>query len=88
MRIQLKVVPGASRDEISGWLGDSLKLRVRSPAEAGRANAAVIKLLSTLLDVPRGSLRIVSGAASSRKILEVDGLDEAAVYERLRAAGC
>ena len=87
MRIQLKVVPGASRDEISGWLGDSLKLRVRSPAEAGGANAAVIKLLSTLLDVPRGSLRIVSGASSSRKILEVDGLDEAAVYERLRAAG-
>ena len=87
MRIQLKVVPGASRDEISGWLGDSLKLRVRYPAEAGRANATVIKLLSTLLDVPRGSLRIVSGTSSSRKILEVDGLDEAAVYERLRAAG-
>ena len=74
MRIQIKVVPGASRNEISGWLGDSLKLRVRSPAEAGKANADVIRLVSTLLAVPRTSMRIVSGTSSSRKILEIDGL--------------
>ena len=85
MRIQLKVVPGASRNEISGWLGDSLKLRVRPPVEAGKANAAVIRLLSTLLVVPRTSLRIVSGTSSSRKILEIDGLDEADLHERLQA---
>ena len=85
MRIQLKVVPGASRNEISGWLGDSLKLRVRSPAEAGKANAAVIRLLSTLLVVPRTSLRILSGTSSSRKIVEIDGLDEAEFHERLQA---
>ena len=85
MRIQLKVVPGACRNEISGWLGDTLKLRVCSPAEAGKANAAVIRLLLTLLAVPRTSLRIVSGTSSSRKILEIDGLDEAGLHERLQA---
>ena len=84
MRIQIKVVPGASRNEISGWLGDSLKLRVRSPAEAGKANADVIRLVSTLLAVPRTSMRIVSGTSSSRKILEIDGLDEADLHERLQ----
>jgi hypothetical protein len=32
-RLNLKVVPGSSRDEIVGWLGDSLKyLESRKPA--------------------------------------------------------
>ena len=78
MRVQLKVVPAASRDELSDWPGDSLKLRPRSPAETGKVNVAVIRLLSTLLSVPRTSLRIVSGISLSRKILEIDAPGEAA----------
>jgi len=83
MRIHLKVVPGSSRDEISGWLGDSLKLRVRAPAEGGKANAAVIKVLARGLDVPPQALEIVSGAASARKVIEVDTLSEVEVRHRL-----
>ncbi len=40
-RLSLKVVPGSSRDEIVGWLGDSLKVKVKAPPEKGRANEAV-----------------------------------------------
>jgi len=40
-RLSLKVVPGSSRDEIVGWLGDSLKVKVMSPPEKGHANEAV-----------------------------------------------
>jgi len=40
-RLNLKVVPGSSRDEIVGWLGDSLKLKVTAPPEEGRANEVV-----------------------------------------------
>jgi len=28
-RLSLKVVPGSSRDDIVGWLGDSLKVKVK-----------------------------------------------------------
>lgn len=80
MRIPVKVVPGASRDGISGWLGDSLKLRVTAPPEGGKANKAVIQLLSAALDVPRSSVSIVSGTSSARKIVEVPGLDKNALY--------
>jgi uncharacterized protein (TIGR00251 family) len=83
MRIHLKVVPGSSRDGISGWLGDSLKVRVRAPAEGGRANAAVIKVLDRGLDVPPQTLEMVSGAASARKVIEVDTLSEDEVRQRL-----
>ncbi len=41
MKLDLKVVPKSSRDCIAGWLGDALKVRVRAPAERGKANAAV-----------------------------------------------
>lgn len=87
MRVQSKVVPGASRDELSASPGDSLNLRLGSPAEAGKANVAVIRWLSTLLSVAHTSLRIVSGLSLSPRTLEIDGLDEAAFYERMQAAG-
>ena len=83
MRIHLKVVPGASRDEISGWLGDSLKVRVRAPAEGGKANAAVLKVLARGLDVPPQALAIISGVASARKVVEVDTLSEVELRQRL-----
>jgi uncharacterized protein (TIGR00251 family) len=87
MRIPLKVVPGSSRDELSGWLGDRLKVRVRAAAEGGKANAAVTKVVARGLGVPRRAVRIVSGATSAHKILEIDDLGEAELRERLARLG-
>ncbi len=83
MKLALKVVPGASRDEISGWLGDSLKVRVRAPAESGKANAAVIAVLAASLGVRKGAIKIIAGGASPRKIIEIDGLTEAQIRKKL-----
>lgn len=83
VRLPIKVVPGSSRDCIAGWLGDTLKLRVSAPAERGRANAAVERLLADALGVPRACTRIVAGPTSARKLVEIDGLSEAEVRHRL-----
>lgn len=83
----IKVVPGSSRDEIAGWLGETLKLRVSAPPERGRANAAVLELVAAALGVPRDSVRIVAGHGSARKILEISGLSEAELRERLSQLG-
>jgi len=82
-RLEIKVVPGASRTEISGWLGEALKVRVSAPPEKGRANAAVIALVSEALGLPAGSARIVSGTGSPRKVVEIRGLAHAEVVRRL-----
>jgi uncharacterized protein (TIGR00251 family) len=83
MRLQLKVVPGSSRDAIAGWLDDALKVRVRAPAERGKANAAVEKLVAAALDIPSESVCIVAGQTSPRKVAEIDGLSELDVHSRL-----
>ena len=83
----MKVVPLAARDEISGWVGRALKVRVVAAPEKGRANQAVAKLLADALGVPAAAVRIVSGAASSRKIVEIDGLDRAALLGRFGPGG-
>jgi len=78
-RLSLKVVPGSSRDEIVGWLGDSLKVKVKSPPEKGRANEAVVALLAERLGTDASSIAVVSGHSSPAKVLEVDGMDDEAI---------
>lgn len=81
-RLSLKVVPGSSRDEIVGWLGDSLKVKVKAPPEKGRANEAVVALLAERLGIDASSIAVVSGHASAGKVVAVDGMD----YEAIRVA--
>ncbi|MEZ4333098.1 MAG: DUF167 family protein [Myxococcota bacterium] len=86
MRIALKVVPGSTREGVAGWLGEALKVRVRAPAEDGRANAAVLRVVAAALDLPIDAVRIHAGGASPRKTLEIDGLTLDEVRARIDAA--
>ncbi len=82
VRIDLKVVPGASRDAVVGRLGARLKVRVAAPPEGGKANAAVCALLARELGVPASSVRIVAGAGRAEKTAHVAGISAAALAGR------
>jgi uncharacterized protein (TIGR00251 family) len=84
-RLAIKVVPGASRDGVAGWLGDVLKIRVAAPPERGRANAAVERILADALGIQKESIRIVTGATSARKTVEIAGLSASELRQRLDA---
>lgn len=83
MRLTVKVVPGASRSEIAGWLGDALKVRVAAPPEGGRANAAVESLLAGVLGLPRAQVRVIAGGSSPHKTVELVGIEERELRGRL-----
>ena len=85
--ISVKAVPRAARDEIVGWLGDALKVRVAAPPQDGRANAALESLLAAALGLRRGAVRVTAGHAGARKRVEIDGLDRGEIERRLAAAG-
>jgi len=81
--LKVKVVPGASRSHIAGWLGDALKIRVSAPPEKGKANAAVAAVVAAALGLPAGSVAVVSGKSSPRKLVEVRGLSREEIVKRL-----
>lgn len=83
VQLRVKVVPGASRDAIAGWLGEALKVRVRAAPERGKANAAVEALVARALRVPRRSVRVASGQTSPHKVLEISDLSAAEASQRL-----
>ena len=78
-RLSLKVVPGSSRDEIVGWLGDALKVKVKAPPEKGRANEAVVALLAERLRIDASSISVVGGHSSPAKVVAVDGMSDDAI---------
>lgn len=82
-RLRLHVTPGAREEEIVGWRGESLRLKVRERPEKGRANEAVVRLLARRLGIPRASVSIVRGAASRDKLVEVDGFGDEELRSRL-----
>jgi len=84
--ITLRVTPSASRDAVAGWQGDVLRLRVAAPAQRGKANEAILRLLAAALGIERRRLRIVRGETSRQKVVLVDGLDEAQIRARLGSA--
>jgi uncharacterized protein (TIGR00251 family) len=82
-RIAVHVTPRSGRDELCGWSGDELSVRVTVPPDAGRANAAVVALVGKALGVPKSAVRVVRGETSRHKMLEVDGIDQDALRRLL-----
>jgi uncharacterized protein (TIGR00251 family) len=75
--ISVRVKAGARSDELAGVRDGVLVVRVAAPAHEGRANRALCRLLSDLLDVPPSRVAIVRGQRSREKVVEIDGIDQA-----------
>lgn len=85
-RVRLRVAPGAARTGVVGRHGDAWKLRVTAPAEDGRANDAVMRLLADTLALPLASVKLVSGQTSKDKIVELAGVEPEEIERRLSSA--
>lgn len=77
--LKVRVQPRAGRDDVEVVEGERLRVRVTAPAEAGKANEALVALLASRLRVSKGSVTIVRGHRSRDKLVDVSGLavDEA-----------
>ena len=82
-RLKVKVVPGSSRDQIVGWLGDALKIKVTAPPEKGRANEAVMEVLAERLGLPTDAISVVSGHSSASKVIGINGMDSETIKKVL-----
>jgi uncharacterized protein (TIGR00251 family) len=85
VKISVYVQPRASKTEVVGLHGDSWKIRVAAPPVDNAANVALTDFIASKLGVPRKSVRVASGGTGRRKIVEIDGVELAAVTASLGA---
>jgi hypothetical protein len=86
MRITVQVVPRSGKNDIA-WEQGVLKARLTAPPVDGAANEALIALLAERLGLPKRAIRIVHGAASRRKTVEIAGMTSEMLEERVGGGG-
>jgi uncharacterized protein len=77
--VEVKVLPGASRSEVSGLRDGALLVRVAAPPEKGKANEELRACLARALGLPKSAVELISGAASRRKRVSVPAESEGAL---------
>lgn len=82
--IAVKVIPNASNDQISGCIGDRLKIRVSAPPQSGKANKSVCRLLAKALGVRSKDVSVIAGHTNPLKKVEVNGISIDTVLRSLR----
>ena len=81
---QVRVIPGASKNEVAGIQDGALKVRLTAPPVEGKANRACVEFLAGLLGLRRSALAITSGEKSRKKTVSVTGLARGELEERLK----
>ncbi len=74
MRVSVTVVPNARTPRVERLDAGRLRVSVAAPPREGQANAAVVAALAEHFGVPRSQVRIIRGAGSRHKIVEIAGL--------------
>jgi uncharacterized protein len=84
--LSVVVVPRAGKPTIAQLAEGTIQIRVVAPPVEGAANAALLRFLADILDVPRSRIEVVSGASSRRKRIFIAGVAFDEVETRLYAA--
>ncbi len=81
--LRIHVVPNAKIENVVGEHGDAIKIKLRAPAVAGKANAALVDFLAKRLKVPVRRIVLLRGHKSRDKLVRIDGLSEEELRRRL-----
>ena len=81
--LPIKAHAGAKANRIQGVHNGLLKVSVTQVAEKGKANKAIVNLLSKQLGIAKSEFKLVSGASSSEKSFEIRGIEQEQLLSRL-----
>jgi uncharacterized protein (TIGR00251 family) len=84
VRLPVRAVPRASKNEIHGVHGNALKVRLQAPPVEGKANEALIRFLSDALGISRAQLSIASGETGRNKAVLITGLSREELVRRIK----
>ena len=81
--LPVRASPGSKRDCLAGEHAGALKVAVSAPPDKGKANEAIIALLSEILQLPKSNITLISGATSRQKKFLIEGIGSDVLLERL-----
>ena len=67
----MRVIPKARQNDVSLDADGTIRIHTTAVPSDGAANDAVIKMLAKHFDVPKSSIRIIRGATSRNKVIEI-----------------
>ncbi|MBR6463712.1 MAG: DUF167 domain-containing protein [Verrucomicrobia bacterium] len=82
--LSVRLQPRASRNEICGEMGDSLKIKVTAPPVDSAANSLLIEFIADLLHISKGSVQILKGHTSRNKILQITGVTSSDFLSKIK----
>jgi uncharacterized protein (TIGR00251 family) len=71
MLVRVRLVPGATTNQIVGQEEGVYKIRLMAPPIDGRANEALIRFLADRLDIAPSLITLVKGHTSKHKTLDI-----------------
>lgn len=83
VRLAVKVIPRASKNQLVGWINGELKVKLKSIPEKGRANKELIDFLAKVLDLSKSQIHLTSGQTSQHKELQFEGISQEHLDERV-----
>jgi uncharacterized protein (TIGR00251 family) len=78
IRLRLRIQPRASRTEVAGLHGDTIRIRLSAPPVDGAANAELVRFLAEVLHVSTRAVEITAGHSGRQKTVRILGVDRAA----------
>jgi hypothetical protein len=87
MRIAIRVKPGSARPGVGGEHAGALIVRVSARAVDGKATEAALVAVAGAFGVRRSAVRLVSGASSRTKIIDIDAVEARTLAALLGAPG-
>ena len=76
MFLHLKAKPNAKQNQIQHLADGTLQVKVKAPAQDGKANEAIVRFLSEILKIPKSKISVVSGHTAPFKKLEIMAEEE------------
>ncbi len=75
IRLEIKVQPRSSKNQIVGEHNGALKVKLTAPPVEGEANQALLAYLASILKIPKKNVVLLKGESSRNKILEIRGMN-------------
>jgi uncharacterized protein (TIGR00251 family) len=76
MFLHIKAKPNSKQDQLQRLSDGTLQVKVKAPAQDGKANEAIVKFLAEVLKISKSKINVVSGHTAPFKKLQIEADEE------------